>query len=137
MAFRTSVASDVPLVFGDFEKPARMLKNLASNAIKFTPDGGSVELRAAYDADSRTVTLSMADTGIGIAQEDQERIFERFVQVDSTSTRKYNGSGLGLALVREYADVQGFAVSVDSELGQGSTFTITVPEEAIVGEDDV
>ena len=137
VAFRTSVASDVPLVFGDFEKTARMLENLASNAIKFTPDGGSVELRAAYDADSRTVTLSMADTGIGIAQEDQERIFERFVQVDSTSTRKYNGSGLGLALVREYADVQGFAVSVDSELGQGSTFTITVPEEAIVGEDDV
>ncbi len=136
VAFRTSVASDVPLVFGDFEKTARMLENLASNAIKFTPDGGSVELRAAYDADSRTVTLSMADTGIGIAQEDQERIFERFVQVDSTSTRKYNGSGLGLALVREYADVQGFAVSVDSELGQGSTFTITVPEEAIVGEDD-
>ena len=136
VAFRTSVAPDVPLVFGDFEKTARMLENLASNAIKFTPDGGSVELRAAYDTDSRTVTLSMADTGIGIAQEDQERIFERFVQVDSTSTRKYNGSGLGLALVREYADVQGFAVSVDSELGQGSTFTITVPEEAIVGEDD-
>ena len=59
------------------------------------------------------------------------------MQVDSTSTRKYNGSGLGLALVREYADVQGFEVSVESELGCGSTFTITVPEEAIVGEDDV
>lgn len=137
VAFRTRVASDVPLVFGDFEKTTRMLENLASNAIKFTPDGGSVELRVSYDEAARTVTLAMADTGIGIASEDRERIFERFVQVDSTSTRKYNGSGLGLALVREYADVQGFGVSVESELGHGSTFTITVPEEAIVGDDDV
>ncbi len=137
VTFRTSVASDVPLVFGDFEKTTRMLENLASNAVKFTPDGGSAELRVAYDAQARTVTLSLVDTGIGIAPQDQERIFERFVQVDSTSTRKYNGSGLGLALVREYADVQGFEVSVESELGCGSTFTITVPEEAIVGEDDV
>ena len=66
--------------------------------------------------------------------EDQARIFERFVQVDSTSTRKYNGSGLGLALVREYGDMQGFAVSVESELGRGSRFVITIPASAIVGE---
>ena len=137
VSFRTKVASDVPLVYGDFEKTLRMLENLASNAIKFTPDGGSVELRVAYDAAAHTVALSMADNGIGIAQEDQERIFERFFQVDSTSTRKYNGSGLGLALVREYADAQGFSVTVVSEVDQGSTFTITVPKESIVGEDDV
>ena len=141
VAFRTKVTSDVPLVNGDYEKTTRMLENLASNAIKFTPDGGSVELRVAYDADARTVTLSMADDGIGIAPEDQARIFERFVQVDSTSTRKYNGSGLGLALVREYGDMQGFSVSVSSELGAGSTFVITIPEDSIVdeigGEDDV
>ena len=77
----------------------------------------------------------MVDDGIGIAPEDQARIFERFVQVDSTSTRKYNGSGLGLALVREYGDMQGFAVSVESELGRGSRFVITIsPASAIVGE---
>lgn len=141
VSFRTKVASDVPLVNGDYEKTTRMLENLASNAIKFTPDGGSVKLCVAYDVDARTVVLSMADDGIGIAPEDQARIFERFVQVDSTSTRKYNGSGLGLALVREYGDMQGFAVSVSSELGVGSTFVITVPAESIVdeteGEDDV
>lgn len=137
VAFGAQVAPDVPLVNGDYEKTLRMLENLASNAIKFTPDGGSVELRVAYDPVDRAVTLSMMDDGIGIALEDRERIFERFVQVDSTSTRKYNGSGLGLALVREYAAVQGFAVSVESEEGRGSTFTITVPSDSIVGEDDV
>ncbi len=133
VAFRTHVASDVPLVNGDFEKTQRMLENLASNAIKFTPDGGTVELRVDLDAGNGSVRLCMADDGIGIAPEDHERIFERFFQVDSTSTRKYNGSGLGLALVREYAAVQGFAVSVESALGRGSTFTITIPPDAIVG----
>lgn len=137
VAFSTQVASDVPLVNGDYEKTLRMLENLASNAIKFTPDGGSVELRVMCDPADQVVTLSMMDNGIGIAPEDRERIFERFVQVDSTSTRKYNGSGLGLALVREYAAVQGFTVSVESEVGRGSTFTITVPGDLIVGEDDV
>ena len=132
VAFRTRVASDVPLVNGDFEKTQRMLENLASNAIKFTPDGGTVELRVDVGGDG-DVRLRMIDDGIGIAPEDHERIFERFFQVDSTSTRKYNGSGLGLALVREYAVVQGFSVSVQSELGQGSTFTITIPSDAIVG----
>lgn len=131
VAFCTRVASDVPLVNGDFEKTQRMLENLASNAIKFTPDGGTVELRV--DVGEGGVRLRMIDDGIGIAPEDHERIFERFFQVDSTSTRKYNGSGLGLALVREYAAVQGFSVSVESELGQGSTFTITIPSDAIVG----
>ena len=133
VAFRTRLASDVPLVNGDFEKTQRMLENLASNAIKFTPDGGTVELRVDLDAGNGSVRLCMADDGIGIAPEDHERIFERFFQVDSTSTRKYNGSGLGLALVREYAAVQGFAVSVESALGRGSTFTITIPPDAIVG----
>ena len=133
VSFSTSVASDVPLVNGDFEKTQRMLENLANNAIKFTPDGGSVNLRVDVAEVQGGVRLRMVDDGIGIAKEDQERIFERFFQVDSTSTRKYNGSGLGLALVREYAAVQGFAVSVESELGQGSTFTILIPPDAIVG----
>lgn len=130
----TSAAPDVPLVLGDYEKTMRMVENLASNAIKFTPDGGSVSVQVSFDREARNVTIAVSDTGIGIAEEDQERIFERFVQVDSTSTRKYAGSGLGLALVREYADLQGFTVAVESRLGQGSVFVITVPKESIVGE---
>ncbi|MEG2477448.1 MAG: DUF3365 domain-containing protein [Raoultibacter sp.] len=133
VAFCTQVSSDVPLVNGDFEKTQRMLENLASNAIKFTPDGGTVELSINVDESDGSVRMRMADDGIGIAPEDQERIFERFFQVDSTSTRKYNGSGLGLALVREYAAVQGFSVSVESELGRGSIFVISIPSGLIVG----
>lgn len=135
VSFSTSVAPDVPLVMGDYEKIARMLENLGSNAIKFTPDGGSVRLTVEYNATAGSVLLKMTDTGIGIAPEDQERIFDKFIQVDSTSTRKYNGSGLGLALVREYAQLQGYTVGVESSLGQGSTFTIEIPSNRIVGDD--
>jgi len=87
------------------------------------------------DAGTGDVVMRMTDTGIGIADEDKERIFERFFQVDSTSTRKYNGSGLGLALVREYAAIQGFEVSVESTFGKGSTFVVRIPAAATVGEE--
>ena len=80
--------------------------------------------------------ISVADNGIGIAPEDHERIFERFVQVGSTAKRRYNGTGLGLALVREYANIQGFSVSVQSALDEGSTFIITIPADSIVRESD-
>ena len=109
-----------------------MLTNLLSNAFKFTPNGGKITLSAWKKENS--FGFSIKDSGIGIPQDKLARIFERFVQVDSTSTRKYNGSGLGLALVREYGDMQGFAVSVESELGRGSRFVITIPASAIVGE---
>lgn len=131
VTFSTHVEGDVPLVDGDFEKTQRILENLASNAIKFTPDGGSVSVKVARSADGGVV-MRVIDTGIGIAESDQGRIFDRFFQVDSTSTRKYNGSGLGLAIVREYAEAQGFSVAVASALGRGSTFTVTVPASAVV-----
>ncbi len=135
--FSTCVAPEAPLVMGDYEKITRMLENLGSNAVKFTPDGGSVTLSVGVDESSGAVLLRMRDDGIGISEEDQQRIFEKFFQVDSTSTRKYNGSGLGLALVREYANLQGYSVHVESELGVGSTFTIEIPRDKIVGDDDV
>lgn len=71
--------------------------------------------------------LRWADSGIGIDAADQERIFEKFVQVDSSSTRRYNGTGLGLAIVREYAEMHGGSVSVESELGQGASFVVRIP----------
>lgn len=131
VSFSTHVDGDVPLVEGDFEKTQRILENLASNAIKFTPDGGSVRLTVERDG-AGGVVMRVTDTGIGISPADQERIFDRFFQVDSTSTRKYNGSGLGLAIVREYAEAQGFTVQVESELDHGSTFIVTVPASAVV-----
>lgn len=133
VTFTSHVKPNVPLVFGDYDKTLRMLENLGSNAIKFTPDGGKVDLLVTCSEKTGDVLISMSDTGIGIDKKDQERIFDRFIQVDSTSTRKYNGSGLGLALVKEYAALQGFDVSVESELGVGSTFTILIPSDKVVG----
>lgn len=132
--FRTDVAADVPLVLGDYEKTQRMLENLVGNAVKFTPDEGRVHLGIALEPETGDVLVKVSDTGIGIAPENQERIFERFVQVDSTSTRKYNGSGLGLALVKEYVEIQGFSIEVDSELGEGTTFTVRIPSSLTVGD---
>ncbi len=133
--FRTDVAADVPLALGDYEKTQRMLENLVGNAIKFTPDEGRVHLGITLEGETGDVLMRVSDTGIGIAPEDQERIFERFVQVDSTSTRKYNGSGLGLALVKEYVDIQGFSIEIESALGEGTTFTVRIPRELTTGDD--
>jgi len=133
VSFETSVAPDVPLVLGDYDKVVRIFENLASNAIKFTADGGRVAFTVALDAQTGAVRMAMADTGIGIAPHDRERIFDKFFQVNSTSTRKYNGSGLGLALVRMYAGLMGYEVEVASELGRGSTFTIVIPAGLTVG----
>ncbi len=127
LVFSAEVAADVPLVYGDYDKTHRALENLVTNAIKFTPDGGSVRVSASVEEGTGDVLVRVEDTGIGIAPEDQGRIFDRFVQADSTSTRRFKGSGLGLALVREYATLQGFEVGVSSHPGAGSTFTVRIP----------
>ena len=133
--FRTHVAADVPLVLGDFEKTGRLLENLAGNAVKFTPEGGAVRLGITLEEGTGDVLMSVADNGIGIAPEDQRRIFEKFVQVDISSRRRYGGSGLGLALVKDYVEAQGFSIALESELGVGSTFTVRIPKDLVVEDD--
>lgn len=132
----TTVAPDVPLVSGDYEKMLRILENLGSNAVKFTPAGGTVAIAAVREEATGDVLVTVSDDGIGIAPENQERIFERFFQVDSSATRIYSGSGLGLALVREYAVAQGYTVTVESVLGEGSAFTVRIPVAAVVELDE-
>ncbi len=132
VGLKTAVAPDVPLVNGDYEKMLRILENLGTNAVKFTSPGGTVSIEVTREAASGDVLVRVLDDGIGIAEEDRERIFDRFFQVDSSATRVYNGSGLGLALVREYAVAQGYAVSVESELGRGSAFTVRIPASEAV-----
>ena len=132
VGLKTAVAPDVPLVNGDYEKMLRILENLGTNAVKFTSPGGAVSIEVTREAASGDVLVRVIDDGIGIAKEDRERIFDRFFQVDSSATRVYNGSGLGLALVREYAVAQGYAVSVESELGRGSAFTVRIPASEAV-----
>jgi CheY-like chemotaxis protein len=97
--------------------------NLVANAYKFTPDGGRI--RVAVEPGEGEVRVRVADSGIGIAAADRERIFERFTQVDDADGRRRRGTGIGLALVSELMHLHGGAVAVESELGQGSTFTLT------------
>lgn len=125
--FSCELASDVPLIEGDFEKIRHIVENLCGNAVKFTPEGGSVLLRVRHCPEERMVVIEVVDTGIGIAENDLQRIFERFVQADSSVARRYNGTGLGLALAKEYAEMHGGSISVASELGRGSEFVVSLP----------
>jgi len=105
----------------------QILVNLLSNAVKFTPAGGQVGLQVVGDAERGRVDFTVWDKGIGIAPEDVERLFQPFVQLDSSLSRQYTGAGLGLALVRQLADLHSGSVSVESQVGQGSRFTVSLP----------
>lgn len=129
VAFSCEIDPDVPLVEADFEKIRHVLENLCGNAVKFTPEGGSVTLRMTHYPECGEVWISVTDTGIGIAKADRQRIFERFVQADSSPSRKYNGTGLGLSLAKEYTEMHDGSLSVESEPGVGSTFTVRIPVE--------
>ncbi|SEO97993.1 Cache domain-containing protein [Rhodospirillales bacterium URHD0017] len=123
----SDVPAGLPTGTGDARRLTQVLLNLVGNAIKFT-DQGSVEVRAA-EADGR-FELSVVDTGFGIAPEDQAKIFEEFQQVDNTSTRKKGGTGLGLSISRRIVELHGGRITVESEVGKGSTFKVTVPVNA-------
>ena len=119
--------SVVEWVQADERRLKQMLVNLLTNAVKFTPAGGMVELGVIGSTEKGTVQFSVCDTGIGIAPEDVTRLFNPFTQVDSSMTREFEGTGLGLALVKRMAELHGGSVSVQSELGKGSMFVITLP----------
>src|SRR5262249_32024668 len=108
----------------DERKVKQILLNLLSNALKFTPEGGRIDVRAAVNGEMAEV--SVADTGVGIAPEDQEVVFEEFQQVGAAQ-KKVEGTGLGLALARKFVELHGGRIWVKSQLGHGSTFTFTLP----------
>jgi signal transduction histidine kinase len=109
---------------GDVRKIKQVLLNLLSNAIKFSPDGGRIDVQAITVDGS--VEVSVSDTGVGVAPEDQEAIFEEFRQV-GTASKKVEGTGLGLALSRKFVELHGGRIWVKSQVGVGSTFTFTLP----------
>jgi signal transduction histidine kinase len=133
-AARNSIALDVHVdprigeILADERKIKQVLLNLLSNAVKFTPEGGKITMSAVMNGTS--VEISVADTGIGIAAEDQEKVFEEFRQVGDDYARKREGTGLGLALARRLVELHGGTLSLQSELGKGSTFTFTIPVRA-------
>jgi signal transduction histidine kinase len=111
----------------DAAKVQQIVTNLVSNAVKFT-DKGAITIEVTPTRDGGC-TIGVRDTGIGIRREDQQLIFEEFRQVDGSSTRRYAGTGLGLAIARRFAHLLGGTLTVDSTLGVGSTFTLTLPPE--------
>ena len=112
-------------VDADPSRIAQVLDNLVTNAVKFTPPDGRIELRLARLGDA--VRVEIADTGIGIASDEVGRIFDRFYQIEASTTRKYGGIGLGLAIVRKILDAHGCAIEVESVVGEGTIFRFQIP----------
>ena len=117
----------MPTLTADERRLRQILVNLLANAIKFTPEGGKVGLDVTSDPGTKTTSFTVWDTGIGIAPEDLERIFQPFVQLDASLSRHYAGTGLGLALATRLARMHGGDVTVESQVNEGSRFTVTIP----------
>lgn len=132
LALQTDVPADLPPMRQDQGRVHQVLNNLLSNAVKFTPEGGRIKVVVRRN-DQDKLVLQVSDTGVGIAEEDRQVIFEKFRQGHTTMpngdviTREHSGSGLGLSIVRELCTLLGGEVSVESELGAGSTFTVRLP----------
>jgi signal transduction histidine kinase/ActR/RegA family two-component response regulator len=118
---------DLPTILADERRLKQVLVNLLTNAVKFTPEGGKVGVELDVIDDGETVEIVVWDTGIGIAAEDLPRLFQPFVQLDAALSRHHAGTGLGLALVRQMTELHGGTVRVESEVGRGSRFTVTLP----------
>ena len=112
-------------VSGDKDKLVQVLTNYVSNAYKYTPEDGAIRIEVGRQANLARVAV--ADSGFGIAPEDQDRLFTRFYRVDNSMTRTVGGTGLGLSIVKQLIELQGGEVGVESALGEGSTFSFTVP----------
>jgi signal transduction histidine kinase len=125
LRLETFIDPQLGAVLADRDKLEKIILNLVFNALKFTPAGGSVEMRA--EKQGEEFVLIVADTGMGISEQNLPYVFDRFWQADGSSKRKYQGVGIGLALVKELAEVQGGKVSVQSQEGKGTTFTVRLP----------
>jgi CheY-like chemotaxis protein len=135
--FHVTVDGKIPhILTGDDQRLAQVIINLLSNAVKFTPEGGSIRLNALLsreEGDLCTVVVEVSDTGIGITEEQLERLFHAFEQADSRTSRKFGGTGLGLAISRRIVEMMGGEISVTSEPGSGSSFKFTF--KAMKGKD--
>ncbi len=125
ITFGLDLGADLGEVTADERKLKQVLLNLLSNAVKFTPEGGRIDVSARRDTDQ--VVIAVRDTGIGIAPEDRDAVFEEFRQVGSDYTKKQEGTGLGLALAKRFVELHGGRIWLESEPGKGSTFSFTIP----------
>ncbi len=148
LSIAVAVPRDLPRLWTDLERLRQILVNLVDNAVKFTPPGGAMTIGARIEASpsdddiglvltapvQSRIVLSVADTGIGIAQDCADRIFDAFYQVDSSSTRRFGGAGLGLSIVRRLVELLGGRITVQSQPGEGSVFEASLPLEEPEGE---
>jgi signal transduction histidine kinase len=124
IALGRSIDERLGTIHADERKVKQVLLNLLSNALKFTPEGGKIDVRAALSND--TAEISVTDTGVGIAPEEQATVFEEFRQV-GTASKKVEGTGLGLAISRKFIELHGGRIWVKSQVGRGSTFAFSLP----------
>ncbi|MGZ4810209.1 MAG: ATP-binding protein, partial [Thermoanaerobaculia bacterium] len=120
------LADTLPLLRSDRQKVKQIVLNLLGNALKFTPNG-SILVSTRFQPDVDRILVSVQDTGIGIHEQDQEKIFEDFRQADNSTTREYGGTGLGLSICKRLAHMLGGEISLSSRIGEGSTFTLSIP----------
>jgi PAS domain S-box-containing protein len=125
------VSPQLKIINVDERRMRQVLINLLGNAVKFTPSGGHVSIEVQGDSINEVLHFSVVDTGIGIAPEDINKLFQPFVQVDSSFSRRYAGTGLGLALVQRIIEMHGGGVSVESEVTKGSRFTVSLPWQLV------
>ena len=128
VTLRSAVPEGIGEITADERKFKQILLNLLSNAVKFTPEGGRVDVRASRE--NGKIEIAVADTGIGIAPEDHEAVFEEFRQLGKDYTKKSEGTGLGLALTRKFVELHGGSIRLESTPGKGSTFTFTLPDRS-------
>ncbi len=124
-----NISEDVPEIQTDRQKVKQIILNLLSNALKFTPTG-SVSIRLDYEPGKEWISVAVADTGIGISEENQKTIFEAFQQADSSYARRTGGTGLGLTICRRLASILDGQITLLSKLGEGSTFTLVLPRQS-------
>ncbi len=125
LVMKADCPADLPRLYGDLQSFHGILENLLDNAVRYTSAGGSIWVTAAVDGDE--IVISVSDSGIGIPKVEQERIFERFYRVDAARSRESGGTGLGLAIVKHLVEAQGGRITVESEVGNGSTFHVIMP----------
>lgn len=129
--FEIKIMPHVPLTKADPEKIRRIVENLAGNAVKFTPNYGWIKILVDWDKHNNEILVKVSDNGIGIKEDQQKYIFEKFTQADGSSSRKYGGSGLGLSLAKELIELHQGWIRVESSLGGGSTFIVGLPIQSI------
>ena len=137
--FTTSVKNSPETIFTDKVRVEQVIKNLLSNAFKFTPEHGAISIDVDRGKSPETISFSIKDTGIGIPADKQKIIFEAFQQADGSTSRKYGGTGLGLSISRELTSLLGGAITLRSKQGEGSEFILTIPLQAkeVVVADDI